>query len=232
MNVLKRIWTSSLGKKYIMALTGCALFGFVIAHLAGNLQVFLGAENLNRYGQFLQTTPELLWPARIGLIVFAVLRILAAAQLSAQNKRARGVPYQEYKVVAASYASRTMLMSGIIIAVFVIYHLLHFTVQIPGINFTGRDFRLLEDAKARHDIYAMMILGFQQPLVSIFYIFGVALLCLHLSHGVSSMFQSMGWKKKQYSRLLDNTARVAGIAIFLGYSSIPVAVLMGRLKLP
>jgi succinate dehydrogenase / fumarate reductase cytochrome b subunit len=184
MNVLKRIWTSSLGKKYIMALTGCALFGFVIAHLAGNLQVFLG------------------------------------------------VPYQEYKVVAASYASRTMLMSGIIIAVFVIYHLLHFTVQIPGINFTGRDFRLLEDAKARHDIYAMMILGFQQPLVSIFYIFGVALLCLHLSHGVSSMFQSMGWKKKQYSRLLDNTARVAGIAIFLGYSSIPVAVLMGRLKLP
>jgi len=232
MNLLTRTWRSSLGKKYIMALTGCALFGFVIAHLVGNLQIFLGPENINRYGQFLQTTPELLWPARIGLIVLVVLHIVAAVQLSAENKRARAVPYQRYEVVAASYASRTMMMSGLIIAAFVVYHLLHFTVQVPGINFTGKDFRILEDAKARHDVYGMMVVGFQQPLVSGFYIVGMALLCLHLSHGVSSMFQSMGWKNKYYGAFIDKAAIVAAILIFLGYCSIPLAVLLGVLKLP
>src|SRR5204863_5907272 len=136
---------------------------------------------------------ELLWPARLSLILLTVLHIVAATQLSAENKRARPLPYNHYEVVAASYASRTMLMSGLIIAAFVIYHLLHFTIQIPGINFTGQDFRTLEDAKARHDIYGMMVIGFKQPLVSGFYLLGMTLLCLHLSHGVSSMFQSMGW---------------------------------------
>jgi len=232
MNLLTRTWRSSLGKKYIIALTGCALFGFVIAHLVGNLQIFLGPESINRYGQFLQTTPELLWPARIALIILVVLHIVAAVQLSSENKRARAVPYQQYEVVAASYASRTMLMSGLIIAVFVIYHLLHFTVQIPGINFTGKDFRVLEDAKARHDIYAMMVIGFQQPLVSGFYILGIALLCLHLSHGVSSMFQSMGWKNKYYGQFIDKAAMVVALLIFLGYCSIPVAVLLGVVKMP
>src|SRR5438552_236409 len=215
-----------------MALTGGSLFGFVIAHLAGNLQIFLGPENINRYGQFLQTTPELLWPARIGLIVLTVLHIAAAAQLSAENKRARGVPYQHYEVVAASYASRTMLMSGLITAAFVIYHLLHFTIQIPVINFTGQDFRVLEDAKSRHDIYRMMVIGFRQPLVSGFYILGMALLCLHLSHGASSMFQSMGWKNKYYGKFLDNAAMAAAILLFLGYCSIPLAALIGLIKLP
>src|SRR5882672_7336870 len=232
MNLLTRTWRSSLGKKYIMALTGCALFGFVIAHLAGNLQIFLGQENLNRYGHFLQTTPELIWPARIGLIVLTLLHIVAAVQLSAENKRARSIPYAQYEVVAASYASRTMLMSGLIIAAFVIYHLLHFTIQIPGINFTGQDFRILEDAKKRHDIYQMMVLGFRQPLVSGFYILGMALLCLHLSHGVSSMFQSLGFKNKHYGRFIDPAARFVSALIFIGYVSIPVAVLSGALKLP
>jgi len=227
MNLITRTWHSSLGKKYIMALTGCALFGFVIAHLVGNLQIFLGSENLNRYGYFLQTTPELIWPARIGLIVLVVLHIVAAVQLSAENKRARSIPYAQYEVVAASYASRTMLMSGLIIAAFVIYHLLHFTVQIPGINFTGQDFRILEDAKQRHDIYQMMVVGFKQPLVSGFYILGMALLCLHLSHGASSMFQSLGWKNKYYGKFIDKAAMVVAILIFLGYCSIPLAVLSG-----
>jgi len=227
MNLITRTWHSSLGKKYIMALTGCALFGFVTAHVVGNLQIFLGSENLNRYGYFLQTTPELIWPARIGLIVLVVLHIVAAAQLSAENKRARSIPYAQYEVVAASYASRTMLMSGLIIAAFVIYHLLHFTVQIPGINFTGQDFRILEDAAKRHDVYGMMVIGFKQPLVSGFYLLGMALLCLHLSHGASSMFQSLGWKNKYYGKFIDKAAMVVAILIFLGYCSIPLAVLFG-----
>ena len=230
MNLLTRTWRSSLGKKYIMALSGCALFFFVIGHLVGNLQIFLGPEMLNRYGDFLQSAPELIWPARIGLLVLVALHITAAARLSAENKRARGIPYAQYEVVAASYASRTMLMSGLIVAAFVIYHLLHFTVQIPGINFTGQDFKILQDAKARHDIYRMLVVGFQQPLVSGFYVLSMALLCLHLSHGASSMFQSLGWKNKYYGQFLDKASMAGALLVFLGYCSIPLAVLCGVIK--
>ena len=213
-----------------MAITGLALVGFVIAHLLGNLQIFLGPEALNRYGNFLQTTPEVVWPLRIGLLAMVLLHIFAAIALTRQNRAARPVAYAHYEVVAASYASRTMFMSGIIVFVFIIYHLLHFTVQVPQINFTGQDFRLLEDSKQRHDIYTMMVSGYRNPLVSGFYVLGIALLSLHLSHGISSLFQSLGLSNRVYMRFLDKLAIVLAIAIFLGYISIPAAVLMGVVK--
>ena len=213
-----------------MAVTGLALVGFVIAHLLGNLQIFLGPEPLNRYGHFLQTTPELVWPLRIGLLAMIVLHIVAAIALTRQNRAARPVSYAHFEVVAASYAYRTMFMSGIIIFVFIVYHLLHVTVQVPQINFTNQDFRALEDAKQRHDIYAMMVTGYRQPLVSGFYVLGIALLSLHLSHGISSLFQSLGLSNRYYGRFLDQLAMVLAIAIFVGYVSIPAAVLMGFVK--
>lgn len=213
-----------------MAITGLALVGFVVAHLLGNLQIFLGPEPLNRYGHFLQTTPELVWPLRVGLLLFTVLHIVAAIALTRQNRAARPVAYVHYEVVAASYASRTMFMSGIIIFVFIIYHLLHFTIQTPQINLTGQDFRLLEDSKQRHDIYAMMVTGYRNPFVSGFYVLGMALLSLHLSHGISSLFQSLGLSNRVYGHFLDGLAKVMAIAIFVGYVSIPAAVLMGVVK--
>jgi succinate dehydrogenase / fumarate reductase cytochrome b subunit len=213
-----------------MAVSGAALFGFVVAHLIGNLQIFLGPETLNRYGHSLQTIPEVIWPARLGLIALVALHIASAAKLTQENRAARPIAYTHYEVVAASYASRTMMMSGIIIAVFIVYHLLHFTIQVPGMNLTGQDFRLLEDAKMRHDIYRMMVIGYRQPLVCGFYVLGLGLLCLHLSHGVSSMFQSMGWKNKPYGKLLDGFARLIAFLIFLGYCSIPAAVLLRVVK--
>ena len=221
---------SSLGKKYLMALSGCALFLFVIAHLLGNLQIFLGPEALNRYGHFLQTTPELLWPARLGLLALVVAHIVCAAQLTAENRAARPVPYAQYEIVAASYASRTMMMSGLIVAAFIGYHLLHFTVMAPAVNLTGRDFAArpaFTDLQGRHDGYKMMIVGFHQPIVSGFYLLAMGLLCLHLSHGVSAMFQSVGWKDRRYGPFLDRFAQAVALVIFLGYSSIPVAVLLG-----
>jgi succinate dehydrogenase / fumarate reductase cytochrome b subunit len=120
-----------------------------------------------------------------------------------------------------------MMMSGLIIAAFIIYHLLHFTVQTQQINLTGKDFHTLVDAKGRHDVFAMMVTGFSNVWVSSFYVIAMALLCLHLSHGVSGMFQSMGWKKRYYQPLLDNGARLLAIVIFAGYVSIPIAVLLG-----
>jgi len=225
--LLKRMFGSSLGKKYIMAVSGCVLFVFVVGHLLGNLQIFLGADVINRYGHFLQSNPELIWPARIVLLAMVGLHIWAAVKLTMENRAARPVAYAQYEVVAASYASRTMFMSGLIILVFIIYHLLHFTVQVQQINFTGESFIDFHDPQQRHDIFKMMVVGFSNLWVSGFYLLGMGLLCLHLSHGVSSMFQSIGWKNKAFGPLLDRFARAAAFVIFIGYSSIPVAILFG-----
>lgn len=213
-----------------MAVSGAALVVFVIGHMVGNLQVFLGPDQINAYGNFLQSTPELLWTARLGLLVMVGLHIVSAVQLSAENKAARPVPYGNYQPVAASYASRTMLMSGLIIAAFIVYHLLHYTVQVKSINLTGQDFIPLHDEKGRHDIYRMMVIGFSNVFVSLFYLIGVGLLSLHLSHGASSMFQSLGWKAQPYGGWLDRLAVAGAVFLFCGYAAIPVAVLSGIIK--
>ena len=210
-----------------MAATGLALFLFVLLHLVGNLQVYLGPEALNRYGAFLQENVELLWPARISLLVIVSLHIWSAAKLTRENRAARPQPYAQHEVVAASYASRTMLMSGLIILAFIIYHLLHFTVQVQGINFTGKSFAELHDAKGRHDVFAMMILGFRQWPVAGFYVVAMFLLFLHLSHGVGAMFQSLGWKNPAWSPIIARFAVVVSWLIFLGYISIPLTIWMG-----
>jgi succinate dehydrogenase / fumarate reductase, cytochrome b subunit len=230
MSVIKGLFGSSLGKKYIMAISGMALFLFVVAHMLGNLQVFLGPDKINEYGYFLQSKPEMVWAARLGLLSMVVLHIWSAIKLSAENRAARPKNYTYYKAVTASYASRTMLVSGLVILTFIIYHLLHFTVQVEGINFAGTNFAKLEDAKQRHDIYNMIVIGFSNPIVSIFYIVSMALLSLHLSHGVASMFQSFGWKNRKYGTVIDRFAMAAAAILIVGYSAIPLAVLTGILK--
>ena len=239
MNIVVNLFKSSLGKKYIMAISGAALFLFVVGHLLGNLQIFLGADAINRYGHFLQTNKEILWPARVGLLFMVGLHLWSAVKLSAENKAARPIGYADNPVpVAASYASRTMLMSGLIIAAFVVYHLLHFTLKVPEVNLVKepsvRDFKTLivygpglHPIEQGQDIYRMMIVGFRVPFVSGFYILAMALLCLHLSHGVSAMFQSVGLKNEVCGPLIDRSARAAAWLIFLGYISIPIAVLLG-----
>jgi succinate dehydrogenase / fumarate reductase cytochrome b subunit len=227
MNIIANVFNSSLGKKYLMAVTGCALLFFLLGHLAGNLQIFLGPEAINRYGHFLQSNPELIWPARVVLLLCVGLHIWSAIKVSLENKAARPTAYAVYEPVGSTYASRTMLMSGIIILVFVVYHLLHYTALMRAVNLTGQDFAAFEDSEKRHDIFKMMVVGFSNIWVSCFYVLGIGLLCLHLSHGVSSMFQSLGWKNKAYGPCLDRGSRVIAWLLFLGYSSIPIAILLG-----
>jgi succinate dehydrogenase / fumarate reductase cytochrome b subunit len=233
MNIITHVFKSSLGKKYIMAVTGFVLFLFVIGHLAGNLQLFLGQEAINRYGYFLQSNPELIWPARLTLLLMVGLHIWSGTKISLENRAARPVGYAVYQPVGSSYASRTMLVSGSIVFVFIVYHLLHYTVVVQYLNFTGQDFAAFMEKlpgqvpPERHDIFKMMVVGFSNVWVSAFYVLGLALLCLHLSHGASSMFQSLGWKNEAYRPFLDNAARVVAVAIFIGYTSIPVAILCG-----
>jgi succinate dehydrogenase / fumarate reductase cytochrome b subunit len=210
-----------------MAATGGIMVLFVIAHLAGNLQIFLGPEAINRYGNLLQTNTELLWPARIILLGTILVHIWAAVSLTRENREARPTQYATWNPTAASYASRTMFMSGLIVAFFIVYHLLHYTAMVKAVNLTGKDFDghpEFFDAEGRHDIYHMMVVGFSNPIVSLFYVIGVGLLCLHLSHGISAMFQSLGWKKRPYGEFLDRVSRWGSVAIWLGYISIPIAI--------
>src|ERR1035441_1704747 len=191
--LLRNLFCSSLGRKYLMAVTGGVMFLFVIGHLVGNLQVFIGPDQINTYGHFLQSNLEIIWPARIVLLGCVALHIWAATSLTRENLAARPVNYATWEPTAASYASRTMIWSGVIVAVFIIYHLLHYTVmvQATSLGLTGQDVGGLHDKEGRHDIYKMIILGFSNLWVSLFYVAGVGLLCLHLSHGVSAMWQSL-----------------------------------------
>jgi succinate dehydrogenase / fumarate reductase cytochrome b subunit len=227
MNIFTLLFKSSLGKKFVMAVSGAGLFCFLIGHLLGNLQIFLPPEAINRYAHFLQSTPELLWSARLGLLALVALHVWSAIQLSLENRASRPVRYAiDPARQSASVASRTMLGTGSIIAAFIVYHLLHYTVRVEAINGSPIDFHSLKDAATGHnDVYAMVIAGFQVWYVSLFYIIAIGLLCLHLSHGIKSMFQSLGLMNRSYRGIIDKAAPVIAALLFLGYASIPAAVL-------
>ncbi len=221
MNSTKSYINSSIGKKIIMAISGLMLYGFVIMHMLGNLQVFAGPDKLNAYAKFLQDLGGLLWVARFGLLGAAGAHIVVAIKISIENKAARPVPYYNQQTNVASYASRTMKYSGLIVLAFLIYHLLHFTLGV-----TDPQAHALKDSLGRHDVYGMVIAGFSNPIVSGSYIFAMALLCLHLSHGFFSLFQSLGINQPEYDAKLKLAANIFALGIFLGNASMPIAVLL------
>jgi succinate dehydrogenase / fumarate reductase cytochrome b subunit len=225
-NPLLRFCSSSIGRKWIVALTGLGLFGFVIGHLVGNLQVFLGSpEPINRYGAFLQGLGELLWAIRFGLLVMVVLHIVFTIKLRLENRTARPEKYAVTKYRAASSPARWMALSGLMVLCFIIFHLLHFTVQSVDPSFLT-----LHDDKGRHDVYRMIIRGFKNPYASGFYIVAVGLLAMHLNHGIASMFQTLGLNSAKVRPLWEKGGPALSWLIFLGYASIPVAVLLDIVK--
>ncbi len=208
-----------------MAVTGLLLLGFVIVHMLGNLQIFLGPDALNDYSKHLKEMPLLLWPARIFLLITLVTHILVSMSLAIENRNARPVRYAAQDTIQASYASRTMVMSGIIIFLFIIYHLLHFTFGKIQPQF----FEHL-DPKGRQDVYGMVVYGFQNIYVSASYIFAMAVLCFHLSHGIMSLFQSLGLSSEATAPLFKKTAIGLSLLIFIGNCSIPASVLLGFVR--
>jgi len=220
-------FTSSTGKKFLMAISGAALFAFIIGHLLGNLQVFLGPEELNRYSALLHSTGEVLWFARLGLLVMVIVHIWTATVLTLENRAARPTAYEAKDYIEASYASRTMHWSGIIVAAYLIYHLMHFTFRSvhPELShFTNE--------QGRPDVYRMVVTSFQQPSIAIAYILANFLLGIHLSHGLYSGFQSLGLLKEGLRPRMFLLSRLIGYGIFLGYASIPMGVLLGWVGLP
>jgi len=218
-------FSSSTGKKFLMAVSGIALFGFIVGHLLGNLQIFLGPEALNRYSAFLKSTGEFLWAARIGLLVMVGIHIWTAVSLTLENRAARPIGYAQKDYIKASYASRTMHMSGLLLFAYIIYHLMHFTFLKVHSQYGNYC-----DDLGRHDVYRMVVLSFQQPLIAITYIIANFLLGMHLSHGLYSMFQSLGLVGEESRPKLQLAANVVGYGIFVGYASIPLSVWLGLVK--
>jgi len=210
----------------IVAVTGIILILFVIGHLLGNLQIFIGPDWINGYSQHLRDLGPLLWLIRAFLLATVVLHIYFTILLAIENRHARPEVYKDRQYVKATFASRHMVMSGLIVLVFIIYHIAHFTVRV-----TDRRFGLLKvDPLGHYDVYSMMVYGFQNYFVAGFYVLGLFLLALHLSHGSSSFFQSLGLNDKKLTPRLAFGGRIFAWLLFAGYTSIPLAILLGLVK--
>lgn len=210
-------WSTTNGKKAGMAVSGIILSGFVLLHLAGNLQIFLGPEIFDGYSRALHEMPELLWPVRVLLLLMILLHVWSAIELAVIKRDARRKGYERYSPRASSYASRTMYMSGPILAAFIIYHLMQFSWGTGGTSFDPAD------------PYGNVIEGFRNPWIAGFYILAMGLLCLHLRHGLWSMFQSLGLHSPRRFAFLRTAAGIVAGIVFIGFISIPIAVLTGLL---
>jgi succinate dehydrogenase / fumarate reductase cytochrome b subunit len=213
-----RFYESTIGKKAIMAVTGLLLAGFLVAHMLGNLQIFLGPAIMNHYAETLHGNPPLLWTVRTVLLVSVILHIWASIQLSFIKRQARPIPYAKYRPIHSSWASRTMMLSGPIIAAFVVFHLLHLTTGTIHPNFVELH------------AYENLVSGFAVVPIALIYIAVMIFIGFHLSHGVWSMFQSVGFSHPRYTPLIRKAAALIAWVLIAGFISVPVAVLTGVVR--
>jgi succinate dehydrogenase / fumarate reductase cytochrome b subunit len=238
------LFRTTIGRKILMAVTGLILIGFVVGHLVGNLQVFSGPNKLNGYAHFLQSLGPLLWTARIGLLVAVGIHIWAATVLTLENHAARPTKYAVKHTIRATLASRTMRWTGYVVLAFILYHLAHFTLGIAQADTFQRNlpkeyvmtseyhlagFPVVAAGQSVPDVYSMVVLGFQNVVVSIFYMIAIGLLSVHLLHGADSLFQTLGWRSSRWSGCLRKICVVFALLYFIGNLAIPGAVLMGKL---
>lgn len=210
---------ATIGAKVLMALSGLGLAGFLVTHMAGNLQIFLGPEALNAYAAKLKELGPLLWIARGGLLGMFVLHVGLAFHLNALASSARPVRYEFERTKRATWASRHMLLTGTLVAVFLAYHLLHFTLgathpdQFQGVDVAGR-----------HDVHRMVVLGFRSPVLAVSYVLAMGLLAVHLSHGLESLWRTLGVSGRPTVALLRKAAIGGSVLLALGFASVPIAV--------
>ena len=211
-----------------MAVTGLMLVGFVIAHMAGNLQVFLGPAKMNGYAAFLKSTGELLWVARLGLLAAVLLHILMAWQLTRITAAARPIDYEKRRPQASTIASRTMRWGGVLLLVFIVFHILHFT--------TGTLFPVASTSDALYpdyshtDVYGNVISAFHTPWVVAFYVVAMLFLMLHLFHGAWSSVRTLGLTKPSRHPLQRRVATIIALVVWLGFTAVPVAVFFGVIR--
>jgi succinate dehydrogenase / fumarate reductase cytochrome b subunit len=208
-----RFSNTTNGKKAVMAVSGVVLSVFAAGHLLGNLQIFLGPDKFNDYARGLRQLPALVWSVRAVLLVMVSLHIWSSLQLAVIKSEARPIAYVRRKPIGSTFASRTMYISGPILGAFVAYHLMQFTFGVGG------------TAYVESDPYGNVMSGFRVPAVSIFYMLSMALLCLHLRHGLWSIWQTLGFHHPRYTPRVKVAATIVAVLLFLGFASIPVAVL-------
>ncbi len=228
-----------------MAATGLVLVGFVTGHLVGNLQIFAHPDKINGYAHFLQSLGPALWLVRLGLLACVAIHVWAAVALALENREARGPEaYGTSKWLNAAFASRYMKHTGVVVLAFILYHLAHFTIgaaqadtfksALPehtmNAEFHLLGFPIVAKGQSVHDVYSMVYLGFANPAVSLFYIIAVALLTLHLLHGVDSLFQTFGLRNHRWSGGLRRVVALYCLVYFLGNLAIPGAILTGLAK--
>ena len=244
MNLVGSLFTSSIGRKILMAVTGVILIGFVIGHLVGNLQVFQDPDHLNGYAAFLHHLGPLLWVARLSLLVAVVLHIWAATVLTLENHAAREVKYGVKHTIQATLSSRLMRWTGVVVLAFLLYHLAHFTLGLAQVStfkenlphyimageYRVAGFPVVHAGEDVLDVRTMVILGFQNPVVALFYLVAVGLLSLHLLHGFDSLFQTLGWRSAKWAGALRTLSIMFCAAYFFFNATIPGSVLLGRLK--
>jgi succinate dehydrogenase / fumarate reductase cytochrome b subunit len=231
MNRLSRFFGSTIGAKVGMAVTGILLAGFVIAHLLGNLLVFRGRDAMNDYAAMLKGLGAGLWVARLGLLGVFGAHIALAIGLKRRNAAARPIAYGKPHTIQASLASRTMVYSGLLVLAFVLMHLAHFTLGWlqPG-YFAMKESVVVDGLTTqRHDVYAMLILGFRSPIYVLLYSACMVVLGLHLSHGLHSLFQSLGLRHPAYLRAVQTAGTALAWILAIGFLSIPFAVLTGAI---
>jgi succinate dehydrogenase / fumarate reductase cytochrome b subunit len=216
--------TSSIGKKWIAGISGGLLVLFVLAHLAGNLTIYIGpyGEGINVYAQALHASPLFLWAARGGLLLVFAIHIFTTLSLVLENRRARPQRYAVKARVQSTIFVRTMALSGLVVLSFLIFHVLQFAAGLSPHSH-------LYDLEGRHDVAAMIILSFHNPWVSGFYLLSLGLLGMHLSHGISSVFQTLGLNGRKSATLIKHGALVVSWALMVGFASIPVAAVAGYL---
>jgi len=224
MNLLGSLFQSSIGKKFLMAVTGLVMFGFVTGHLLGNLQIFLPPERINTYGHFLESLGEVLWVVRLVLLACVLVHVWVAIQLTKENLAARPAGYSVDFTSRATLASRVMARTGIVVFAFLVYHLLDFTLRVQHPEWGDRTFRLADGIMVR-DVYNMVVQGFSRVGISFFYILAVGLLSYHLAHGVVSMVQTLGLKNEKWTRGLERFALAYCWIYFLLNAAIPLAIL-------
>jgi succinate dehydrogenase cytochrome b subunit len=215
LNRITRFYDSTIGKKAVMAVSGLILFGFLIAHMLGNLQFFLGRAVMNHYAETLHANPPLLWTVRIVLLISVILHIWSSIELSLLKRQARPVGYVKRGNVQASLASRTMMWSGPVVLVFIVFHLLHLTTGTVHPQFVPLD------------AYDNLVYGLRVIPVALFYIVAMILVAMHLSHGAWSMFQSLGFSHPEYTPLIKKIAAVFSWLLVAGFVSIPIAIMAG-----
>lgn len=215
--------TSTVGRKVLMAVTGLILILFITGHLLGNMSIFFGADAINAYAKHLHDWWPLIWVVRLVMLAIFAIHITFGVQLYLENKAANPEDYAIQKTLVTTFSAKTMIFTGLILLAFVLYHLLHFTVQVTNPDISAQN--LPADAHGYADVFSMVVLSFQKVFIALVYIIAMIALLLHLSHAISSWVQTLGWSTGPSQDKVIAVGKVLAIVYGLAYIAIPLFIL-------